>query len=138
MKTRRRVTYKSDLPSRTQQNRKAECDINLILKRYQQTGMISHLNQSEPRYGDFSNVPDFKTALDICISAQNAFNSLPSNLRKKFGNDPENFVNFINDDNNYEEAQKLGLVPAKQAEETSIVKNDDKTTINQSQTSSAT
>jgi len=39
-------------PSLTRQSFKDECDVNLIVKRYTETGMINHIPRSTPQYGD--------------------------------------------------------------------------------------
>ena len=39
-------------PSLTRQSFKDECDVNQIVKRYTETGMINHIPRSTPQYGD--------------------------------------------------------------------------------------
>jgi len=39
-------------PSLTRQSFKDECDVNLIVKRYTETGMINHIPRTTPQYGD--------------------------------------------------------------------------------------
>jgi len=39
-------------PSLTRQSFKDECDVNQIVKRYTETGMINHIPRTTPRYGD--------------------------------------------------------------------------------------
>lgn len=86
-----------------------EADINEIVRRFGITGQLP-----EPRaggeYGDFSEVMDFRTALDALNEAQEAFDALPAKLRERFSNDPALFLEFIEDDDNYEEAKRLGLL----------------------------
>jgi len=123
---RQRVTFQSDKPSMTQQQFKNQCDINQILKKFEKTGMISHLNNYKGNYADFSNIKDFQTNLNSVINAQSAFDALPSNIRKRFGNNPNNLIEFVQDNSNYKEALKLGLVEKKQDQQ--AAQNDDKTT----------
>lgn len=129
MKQRKRVQWKSDLPSMTQQHLKDECDVNSILEKYRRTGYIGNINSRQPIGGDFSQLQDFKQNLDMVKEAHNMFESLPAHVRKRFANDPANLIDFVNDSQNYDEAVKLGLVtkPVKPNE----AKNDDKTTNNQ-------
>lgn len=122
--TRKRVFYKSDKPSKTQQAPKDDCDVNKILKKYEKTGMVLHQNHSQGSYGDFTNYGDFRSGLEIITNAQNAFDALPSKIRKKFGNNPALLLEFIQDPSNIDEAIKLGL--AKKPVPAPI--NDDKTT----------
>ncbi|UYD39200.1 MAG: internal scaffolding protein [Wigfec virus K19_141] len=128
MKTKRkRVTYHSDLPSKTQQHMKETCDINCILKKYQKTGMLSHVSNSKGQYGDFSKFSDFQNNLNQVKEAMHSFDALPSHVRKRFGNDPSQLLDFVYNPENREEAEKLGLVP-KKAEAPQLATNDDKTT----------
>ena len=48
------------------------------------------------------------------VAAQEAFNGLPAAVRKRFGNDPGQMLDFLDDPQNASEAVKLGLVDAPQ------------------------
>jgi len=128
---RKRVQTTIEGSSMTQQQFKSQCDINQIIKKYEKTGMLSHINPNAGNYGDFTNLKNFSENLNMVISAQNAFDALPSEIRKRFGNDPINLINFVEDNSNYEEAIKLGLVGKKSVPQ--AAPNDDKTTITQAQ-----
>jgi len=105
-------------PSLAQQQFKDECDINNILRQFNITGQLPDTPLS-PRYGDFSGISDYKTALDRVISADEEFMNLPANLRARFDNDAANLIEFLNNDQNRLEAEKLGLVePKKDLSET--------------------
>ena len=43
------------------------------------------------------------------IAEQEAFNSLPSDIRKKFDNDPAEFLEFVSDEKNNDEMIQMGL-----------------------------
>lgn len=73
---------------------KESCDINHILKKYQKTGVIPQLYK-DPLYGDFSEVADYQAACDLAIQAQAQFDGLPSEVRKRFGNNPEKFLEWV-------------------------------------------
>lgn len=94
-----------------QQQFAEECDINTIVKRFGITGQLPQ-GVRMPTYEDFSDVTDFKTALDAIALAHEAFDQMPAEVRARFGNDPQEFVAFCSDDSNRAEAEKLGLVPA--------------------------
>jgi phage internal scaffolding protein len=96
-------------PTLTQQQFKEQCDINNIIKHYTQTGELP-LSKKVGQFLDVSNVQDYQTALQTVFDAQKAFDNLPSHVRSKFHNDPNNLLAFIEDDSNYEEAIKLGLL----------------------------
>lgn len=94
---------------RTKQQFKDECDINRIMKRYQQTGVIDHVNRAQPRFGDLETV-DFQTAMNLVIDAEQRFLALPAEVRDRFGNDPARLLAFVGDEKNRAEAVKLGLL----------------------------
>lgn len=97
-------------PSRTKQSELEACDINNIMARYATTGVLTHLASGQPLYGDFSEVEDYQTSLNKVMSAEERFNSLPSDIRKKFDYDPQKMVEFILDEKNREECVKLGFI----------------------------
>lgn len=100
------------LPSMTKQSFKAECDINNIIKSFSQTGMVSHINE-RARQGQYLDLPDSVDLQDAIATVQlatNAFMSLPSKIRDRFGNNPEAFLAFLHDPNNEAEARELGLL----------------------------
>ena len=44
------------------------------------------------------------------IEAQEKFSELPAHIRKRFGNDPIQFLDFVTDENNKDEATRLGML----------------------------
>ena len=94
--------------SRTKQSFKAECDVNLIVRKFAKTGAMEHLNQYQGEYGEFEAI-DYQTALNAVIAAQEMFNSLPSAVRSRFGNDPGAFVEFAQDRANIDTMREWGL-----------------------------
>lgn len=109
-------------PSLAQQHFKDECDINNILRQFNITGLLPEQPLS-PRYGDFTGIGDYHTALNRVIAAQDEFDSLPAQIRAKFDNDPANLIEFLNDDANRPEAEELGLVNKGAAEAVEAPKN---------------
>lgn len=105
----REYAITSDKPSLTRQEFAQECDINVILARYQASGEIDFLNKHAPQYMDTTAV-DFQTAMETVANAQSAFNDLPSHIRDRFENDPAKLLDFVHKDANREEAIKLGLI----------------------------
>jgi len=94
--------------SLTKQSFTAECDINNILRKYQKTGALDHVNKHEAIYG-FATSHDFQSALEIIRTGQTMFDELPSSIRTKFENDPAKFLDFVQDKNNQAEMVELGL-----------------------------
>jgi len=107
-------------PSLTKQSHKDECDINNIMKRWAATGIVRQPLKT-PISGDFSEVPDYQTALNAVLAAQASFDALPSDIRKRFYNDPSEFYQFYNDSNNYDELVKLGLIEPESNEAQPVV-----------------
>lgn len=104
-------------PSATLQSFKDDADINCIIARYENTGVLVDPSvpvSRTPNYGDFSEMPDFQTAQNVIVAANNAFNSLSSKIRERFGNDPAAFFDFVRNlkkgSEEYVEAVNLGIV----------------------------
>jgi len=95
--------------SRTQQHFKDETDINNILRQFNITGQLP-TKAISPRYGDFTNIGDYHSALNQVIAAEDEFMTLPATLRARFDNDPQELIEFLNNPENKDEAIKLGLV----------------------------
>lgn len=95
--------------SLTQQQFAAETDINEIVRRFGLTGEMPddpHLATS----GDFTNVMDFRTAMEAIRKAEEGFMELPPDMRMRFSNDPQLLLEFLDNPNNRDEALKLGLI----------------------------
>jgi phage internal scaffolding protein len=99
-------------PTLAQQHFKDECDVNNILRQFNVTGLLPESPLS-PRYGDFTGIGDYHSALNAVIAAEDEFMALPANIRARFDNDPENLINFLDNPANKDEAIKLGLVDQK-------------------------
>lgn len=100
-------------PDLTQQHFKDESDVNNIIAKYQRTGLLTDpLKPStrQPRFGDFSDLPDYQSALAMVEEVDDAFMELPASVRKRFDNDPVKVAEFLSDPSNRDEAIKLGLV----------------------------
>lgn len=108
-----RVSTVNDEPSLTQQQFAADCDVNNIMKKYADTGQLTHLANRTGIFSDFTQITDYHGMVQLVQYADQAFNSLPAEMRKRFDNDPGKLLEFIQDTNNYEEALKLGLVNAR-------------------------
>lgn len=108
---RKKLQTKITGPSKVQQNLKDRTDINLIMQKYQKTGLIDHVKDpNKADYGDFSEVQDYQSALNQVMEAQEAFMTLSAKVRKRFDNDPAQFISFMEDPSNEKEAQDLGLI----------------------------
>jgi len=99
-------------PSLAQQHMKDECDINVLVERFGVTGQLPQ-TPLEPSYGDFSGVTDYHTALNAIKAADTAFMGLPAQLRAKFDHDPNALLQFLQNEQNRDEAIMLGLIDGK-------------------------
>lgn len=97
-------------PSRTKQSFKTECDINNLMARYTSSGLLPQGTTRTPVYGDFTTFDDYFHAVNIINHAQEHFDSLPAEARKRFANDPAELLLFLEDTRNRQEAINLGLI----------------------------
>lgn len=105
-----RVLAEVGTRSRTLQDHKDECDINLILKQYQKTGIINHVQAARPTYEDLPDNIDYQQAMNTLLTAQEAFAGLPSKVRDHYGNDPERFLAAFYDSQQHDELRAFGLL----------------------------
>lgn len=95
-------------PGLTTQADTDSVNINTIVRRMQK-GQAIPTFAGEPFYGDVSNFDGLQDALIKVQDANALFMSYPAELRERFDNDPVNFVEFMSDPKNTDEAIELGL-----------------------------
>jgi phage internal scaffolding protein len=96
-------------PSLAQQHMKDECDINVIVERFGVTGELPSAPVS-PQFGDFSGVSDYHSALNAIRASEEAFMALPAKIRARFDHDPNALLQFLQDEQNRDEAIQIGLI----------------------------
>lgn len=96
-------------PGRTKQSHVEECDINVIMGKAHKTGVISFVSKREPEYMDVEQI-DYQEAVNRVMAAEEMFLDMPAKLRRRFNNNPGEFLTFIQNPENIEEARDLGLV----------------------------
>lgn len=96
-------------PTLTVQSERDDCDINIIMERFGH-GQPVPVNVSTPMQGDFTDVTDFQSAMNLIIAAEQSFMEMPAKVRARFDHDPQQFLDFLSDDNNRAEAESLGLI----------------------------
>lgn len=97
-------------PSLAKQSFKKECDINHIMSKYLKTGLINHVAKYNGKYGE--SLPtdfDYQDACNAVLEAQEIFMSVPSDIRRKFNNDPAEFLEFVKNPENIEKMYEMGL-----------------------------
>lgn len=104
------------MPSLTVQDEKDETDINYIVNKYadgQKGIMTLDLGDSSQyaylQFGDATLPGDYSTALELVSGVREEFYSLPAYVRAKFGHDPMNFIDHLNDPDTLEYLQQQGL-----------------------------
>lgn len=104
------------MPSLTVQDEKDETDINYIVNKYAdgQKGIATlDLGDSSQyaylQFGDATLPGDYSTALELVSGVREEFYSLPAHVRAKFGHDPMNFINSLNDPAALEYLRQQGL-----------------------------
>jgi phage internal scaffolding protein len=98
--------------SKTEQSHKSEVDINNIVKRAGASELIAKVNALQDwKYDDVTN-NDFQEAMNAIIRARDTFSSVPSEIRKRFDNDPAAFMDFVRNPDNQSELVEMGLATA--------------------------
>lgn len=104
------------MPSLTVQDEKDESDINYIVNRFAdgQKGLATlDLGDSSQyaflQFGDATLPGDYSTALELVSGVREEFYSLPAYVRAKFGHDPMNFINQLNNPETLEYLRREGL-----------------------------
>jgi phage internal scaffolding protein len=96
---------------RTKPEFQKDCDLETIVSRFKRTGVIEHVRKHQGVYTDLTEAPDYMTALNKVIAADEAFMSLPAKIRQRFSHSPAEFLAFVDDPANRDEMVVLGLIP---------------------------
>ena len=96
----------------TEQCHKDSCDMHVILKKFEKTGILEHVSKHAGTYNDYINAPDFREAMTLLAEAEQMFETVPAKIRKKFGNDPAEYLEFMQNPENYEAIKEMGLDPS--------------------------
>ena len=91
------------------QSAEEEANINTIVRRFGLSGEVAS-DVAVPRSGDFTGAADFHTSMNLVRQAQEEFLRVPAHIRARFNNDPGQFIAFVEDDGNRDEAARLGLL----------------------------
>jgi len=94
--------------SMTKKEFAADCDINRLVNKYLVTGQ--NPPQTTGVFNDVSELGDYKESLEFVMKAQEDFTKLNSNVRNEFNNNPQELIEFLEDNKNFPKAVKLGLI----------------------------
>lgn len=104
----KQVTTINDKPSMTKQSLVENANINKIIKRFGYGHVVTNMQKLEGIYGDITS-QSLKDASDMMIKASEAFQEVPSDIRKKFGNDPGAFIDYATNNDNIDQLIQWGL-----------------------------
>lgn len=117
-----------DVVSRTMQSERDATDINKIVAKAKRTGVLGSglPGARKAMYGDFTGAGDYQEQMRKVAAFRHMFESLPSDVRNKFKNDPGQLLEFVNNPENKEEAMQLGLLPRPVIERKKVTAQDGK------------
>lgn len=95
-------------PSLTDQKFKDQCDINFIVNQYVKLGIP--IPQEQVNYGDLTDVKDYDEALMTVAQYKSAFESLPAVERERFHGDVREYLEFITNRDNLQEAYEKNYI----------------------------
>jgi phage internal scaffolding protein len=107
--TRRSAISFEGVPSMTEQCHAEQCDVHSIMKRFQRTQMLDHVNAFSGEYMNLADGFDFHMAMNQIAEAHSMFETIPSSIRAKFGHDPARFLEWIQDEDNRAEMLEMGF-----------------------------
>ena len=108
-----RVSFETTGESLTEQQFAEESQILNKIRKYDSQGFFDTINRNPAQYNDFTQVRDLADAIEQIEEARDAFQTIPSDIRKKFNNSPSEFFDFASKESNYDELVKLGLATGK-------------------------
>jgi len=91
-----------------QQQFKNDCDINTIMERFEKNNALDHVSKHQPEYG-FTTSQSYHESLNVITKADSMFNDLPAKIRDEFANNPQAFLQFVQDPKNADRAKELGI-----------------------------
>lgn len=99
------------MPSMTKQEFQLECDVNNVVKQFKPHHMnaLLAMNLASGAYTDLPDSYDYQESLHLVKDAEARFLTVPAKVRERFGQDPSQFLAFLQNPANLEEARALGL-----------------------------
>ena len=85
---------------------------NIINRAMRGGGLASGVPVRPLAYADISEAPTYMEALNVVRRAQMQFETLPAAIRDRFANNPELFLEFMNNPKTKDERIEMGLTAA--------------------------
>lgn len=82
-----------------------------IINKYVRLGANPYLPASVGQFLDTTTISDFQTNMERFRAVSEYFESLPSDIRLQFRNDPKFFAQFASNPENKNALEELGLIP---------------------------
>lgn len=95
---------------RTKQALAKEADINVIMARYDKTGVIP-VSKRQGFYADVSTMGDYRAVMERVQEAAEFFWQQPAELRAEFKNDPALFLDYVSNASE-DDLREKGLLEA--------------------------
>ncbi len=107
---------------RTKQDFKHDADPNTLMRAFSKTGKKELFEQTDriAQYGDFSNTPDFFSALLQVQEVKEDYENLPIQVRRATHNSPNELFEMLSDPSKLDQCIELGLIEDTQTEALSI------------------
>lgn len=110
---RERVQTVNDGPSLTVQSDAADADIQEILGKYRQFGLMRSLDGAEGQFMDLTEFTDYADAMRNLRSAEAYFKMLPSKVREVFDHDVAKFLDSAHDPDKRDLLVQAGFISEK-------------------------
>ena len=97
-------------PTLAKQALEDEANINKIVNKHTNRQVLADLDKLEKVYGQVTS-GSLMEAYQMIDAASAAFYEVPSEIRKRFGQDAGKFIDFATDPANIDQMRKWGLAP---------------------------
>lgn len=111
-----RHSFDTGSESKTQQQFSEASQINNIIALHDRTGIIKNVQQGAAHYGDYSEVHEYREALDLIRQADEDFMTMPSEIRRRFNNNAGDFFEFVTNPDHGDELVAMGLANPRPSE----------------------
>lgn len=98
-------------PGLTVQSHKESCDIGYIVDSHLRLGGVPPMPESA--FNDFSEMPDYQTALNTVMAIDELFSNLPIKIKSHFDNNPAALMAAVEDPSQRDTLIELGVFTPK-------------------------
>ena len=95
----------------TKQEFAEDCNVNTIIKKMTNGGMLGHINPAEPKYVDTTVVGDLQAAYLLIEETEEQFMELPADIRAAADNDPIKLAEMAGTVEGREKLKNAGMEP---------------------------